>query len=170
MTHDRRCRHRAAVAEADPDIGRNRLHGVLLRLRRGLGLPATGPISCMRRGGTARAIYAIRIDSWEFERVAPGMPAARPEGRGRRAVPLPGDVLSVSSRTTTSSRITAASLRRRFLRLTTTVLRGAPPDLGADDLAALARRSWALAPEDDTLCKAVVRTLARLGHSAEHAK
>ena len=43
---------------ADPDVGRNRLHGVMLRLRRGLGLPTGGPISCGE--GVVRMERAVR--------------------------------------------------------------------------------------------------------------
>jgi hypothetical protein len=59
------------------------------------------------------------------------------------------------------------SLRRQFLRLATSLLDDPPADAVADDLAALARRAWRLAPEDESLCRAAVRTLARLGHRAE---
>ncbi len=64
----------AAIEElwpgADPDVARNRLHGVLLRLRRGLGLPAGGPISCVDDMVRLEATPFVEIDSWEFARQA----------------------------------------------------------------------------------------------------
>ena len=88
----------AAIEElwpgADPDAGRNRLHGVLLRLRRGLGLPAGGPISCIDDMVRLDAADWLEIDSWEFARLA-RQAARRPEEVAAAVERYTGDVLSV---------------------------------------------------------------------------
>jgi DNA-binding SARP family transcriptional activator len=152
--------------EADPTIGRNRLHGVLLRLRRGLGLPVGGPISCTDGLVRLERSPLLEVDSWEFERAVTRAEAA-PEARIHAALGYRGDVLSgqfAYDDTVTSYR---RSLRRQFLRLAMSVLDHPPVDGDEQQLASLARRAWSLAPEDDTVCRAVVGALGRLGHRAE---
>jgi DNA-binding SARP family transcriptional activator len=152
--------------DADPDIGRNRLHGVLLRLRRGLGLPAGGPITCteglVRFGRSAD----VEIDSWEFERAAAAA-VAESSARAGAVERYTDDVLASQFAYDDTVASYRRSLRRQFLRLATSVLDDPPDGADAEDLAALARRAWRLAPEDESLCRAAVRTLARLGHRAE---
>jgi DNA-binding SARP family transcriptional activator len=147
---------------ADPDIGRNRLHGVLLRLRRGLGLAPNGPISCNE--GVVRLERAphLVIDSWEFERLA-----ERVETRLDAIAAYGGDVLSAQFAYEDTVDAYGRSLRRTFLRLATAVLSSTTGELGDEQLAALARRAWAIAPHDEGVSLAAIRTLARLGHRAE---
>lgn len=61
--------------EADPRVGRNRLHGVLLRLRRALGLGPDGPISCRDDVIRLDASDGVRVDAWE---VAEGLSSDDP--------------------------------------------------------------------------------------------
>jgi DNA-binding SARP family transcriptional activator len=163
----------AAIAglwpDADLDVGRNRLHGILLRLRRCLGLPVAGPITCadgvvrLDRGGT------VEVDAWEFERAAD-----RPGGE-------------VTSSTLTSSTLAAygegllthqfayddtieayrRALRATFLRLATKLLGDPPAGMAPEALADLARRAWRHAPDDQVLCLHAVHALVGNGLTAE---
>jgi DNA-binding SARP family transcriptional activator len=152
--------------DADPDVGRNRLHGVILRLRRGLGLSVGGPIECA--DGVVRLDRSshLEVDSWEFERLAVGADQ-RPEARAAAVDAYSGDVLSVQFAYDDNVAAYRRAVRRTFLRLATAMLADPPADACADALAAVARRAWNLAPDDDDVCLAAVRTLAGIGRHAE---
>ena len=79
---------------ADADVGRNRLHGVLLRLRRSLGLPAGGPVSCIDDMVRLEPTPQLEVDSWEFSATPPSPPPSRRQP-GRRSPSTRGDVLAV---------------------------------------------------------------------------
>ena len=118
----------AAIEElwpgADPDAGRNRLHGVLLRLRRGLGLPAGGPISCIDDMVRLDATPWFEIDSWEFARHA--ALAMKRRGDAEAAVELyTGDVLSVQFAYDDTIELYRRHLRRMYLCLAAREARGA---------------------------------------------
>jgi DNA-binding SARP family transcriptional activator len=151
---------------ADPDVGRNRLHGVLLRLRRGLGLPAGVPISCTDDVVRLAATPHVEIDSWEFAQRA-ALAGTRKEMAATAVIAYTGDVLAVQYAYDDTIEAYRRSLRRTFLGLAATVLADPAPGIEPCDLAAVARRAALLAPEDDTLCLAAAATLRRLGHHAE---
>jgi DNA-binding SARP family transcriptional activator len=151
---------------AHPDVGRNRLHGVILRLRRSLGLPADGPIRCAEGVVRLEASPHLVVDSWEFDRLATD-PHPKPDAVAKALAVYGGDVLTVQYAYEDAVESYRRRLRRTFLRLATVVLADPPAALRDEELAALARRSWKIAPDDDGLCVGVVRTLTRLGHRAE---
>ena len=151
---------------ADPTVGRNRLHGVILRLRRGLGFSADGPITCVEGVVRVDRSPVVQIDSWEFERLA-ARADDRPEARAQAVAAYRGEVLSVQFAYDDTVSAYRGSLRRTFLRLATAVLVDPSHNLEAEALAALARRTWHAAPDDDGVCVAVARTLASLGDKAE---
>jgi DNA-binding SARP family transcriptional activator len=151
---------------ADPDVGRNRLHGVLLRLRRGLGLGADGPIRCTEGIVVLEPSTQLVVDSWEFERLAAGA-RREPDLRRVAAAAYTGDVLSVQFAYDDAVSDYRRSLRRTFLDLATSLLTEPPSDLDAHELASLARRASQAAPSDEQVCLAAVGTLARTGHTAE---
>ncbi len=65
--------------DVDPAVGRNRLHGVLLRLRRSLGFGADGPIACRNDVVLLEAGPRIACDAWDLEQaVAAGKSGAPP--------------------------------------------------------------------------------------------
>jgi DNA-binding SARP family transcriptional activator len=151
---------------ADPDVGRNRLHGVLLRLRRGLGLAADGPIMCTE--GVVRAEHSSQlvVDSWEFERLA-ARADTHPRARVDAVRAYRGDVLSVQFAYDDTVAAYRRELRRLFLDVATAVLDCPPERMDPDDLVSLARRAWRTQRGDDRVCLTAVRTLAGLGHLAE---
>jgi DNA-binding SARP family transcriptional activator len=151
---------------ADPDVGRNRLHGVLLRLRRGLGLPADGPISCAEGVVRLERSHRLEVDSWEFEALA-ARTATAPEARATAVDLYRHDFLSVQFAYDDTVAAYRRALRRSFLDLATAVLANPPDGTDANRLASWARRAWLTAPADDRVCLAAVRTLARLGQRAE---
>ena len=150
---------------ADPDVGRNRLHGVLLRLRRGLGLPADEPITCAEGVVRLERSHRLEIDSWEFETLAARTDSA--ELRNAAIAAYRSDFLSVQLAYDDTVAAYRRRLRRTFLDLATALLADPPDGVDGDSLAALARRAWRTAPDDDGVCLAAVRTLVRLGHRAE---
>ena len=101
---------------ADPVAGRNRLHGVLLRLRRVLGLGAAGPISCVDgivridRGGE------LRVDSWHFDSLV-ALAGDHPRRLAAAIAAYRGDVLSVQFAYDDTVDAYRTALRRRFERL-----------------------------------------------------
>jgi hypothetical protein len=131
---------------ADPDVGRNRLHGVLLRLRRGLGFPAGGPISCAEGVVRLERSPRLEVDSWEFETLA-ARAATKPDLRGAAVTAYPGDFLPVQFAYDDTLAEYRRHLRRTFLDLVTALLAGPPDDHG--------------------VCLAAARTLDRLGYHAE---
>jgi DNA-binding SARP family transcriptional activator len=151
---------------ADPDVGRNRLHGVLLRLRRGLGFSAEGPITCTAGAVRLERSPDVQVDSWEFEALAARAdtePGARPA-----AVALyRSEVLSVQFAYDDTVAAYRRALRQSFLDLATALLVDPPDGFDVDDLASLARRAWRTAPGDDGVCLAAVRALAWVGRRAE---
>jgi DNA-binding SARP family transcriptional activator len=151
---------------ADPDVGRNRLHGVLLRLRRGLGLTADGPIGCTEGVVRLERSPDVEVDSWEFETLAARADTG-PDTRAAAVALYRGEVLSVQFAYDDTVAAYRRALRRTFLDLATALLADPPDGFDVDDLASLARRAWRAAPGDDRVCLAAVRTLARLGHRAE---
>jgi DNA-binding SARP family transcriptional activator len=158
----------AAIAglwpDADLEVGRNRLHGILLRLRRSLGLPVAGPITCadglvrLDRGG------AVQVDAWEFERAADRTESAERE----QALAAYGEGL-LSHQFGYDDTIEAyrRALRATFVRLATGVLAEPPAGIAPDALADLARRAWRHAPDDQVLCLHALRALAGNGLAAE---
>jgi hypothetical protein len=123
---------------ADPDLGRNRLYGVLLRLRRGLGLPVDGPVTCIDGLVRLEAGDGFTVDAWAFEH------AVR-----HRADPLAvallytGDVLSEQFAYDDAVEAYRAHLRRRFLDVARVALRGGPGAAagGVEDDPNAARRA-----------------------------
>ena len=92
----------------------NRLHGVLLRLRRGLGLPAGGPITCIDDMIRLQATPWFDIDSWDFARHA----ALAMKQRGDAAAAVErytGDVLSVQFAYDDTIEMYRRDLRRLYL-------------------------------------------------------
>jgi DNA-binding SARP family transcriptional activator len=153
---------------ADPEVGRNRLHGVLLRLRRGLGQPADGPISCTEGIVRLEASSTLEVDAWTFERAAEA--AARPHDRRAATALYTGDLLSEQFAYDDTVTAYRRFLRRTFVRLACSVLSLPPDDLAEDDRAELARRCWRLAPDDEELTKVAAATIGALGHRAEAAE
>jgi DNA-binding SARP family transcriptional activator len=151
---------------ADPDVGRNRLHGVLLRLRRGLGFPADGPISCAEGVVRLERSPRLEVDSWEFETLA-ARAGTSPDLRGAAVAAYPGDFLSVQFAYDDTAAEYRRRLRRTFLNLAIALLAAPPDRVDGDTLAGLARRAWRAAPDDGDVCLAAARTLMRLGYQAE---
>jgi hypothetical protein len=120
---------------ADPEVGRNRLHGVLLRLRRSLGLAADGPITCAEGMVRLDRSPTLTIDSWDFEALA-----ARSDATAAAVNAYDGDVLPVQFAYDDTVAAYRLWLRRTFLRLATAVLATPPPSLDPAAIAALARR------------------------------
>jgi hypothetical protein len=121
---------------ADPDLGRNRLYGVLLRLRRGLGLPVDGPIACSDSLVRLRCGDDFTIDAWAFEQ------AVRRRGEPlATALGYTGDVLSEQFAYDDTVEAYRTQLRRTFLDVARTALRTEPTgDADAARRAELARR------------------------------
>ena len=152
--------------DADPELGRNRLHGVLLRLRRSLGLPAGGPISCTEGIVRLEPSPDVQVDAWIYGDILTRA-ATNPDLRPAALAAYAGDVLSVQfayDDTVTEYRL---ELRRSFLRLATSVLADPPGRIDVDELAVLARRVSRAAPDDDNACLASVGALVRVGHRTE---
>jgi DNA-binding SARP family transcriptional activator len=158
----------AAIAglwpDADLDVGRNRLHGILLRLRRSLGLPVAGPITCadglvrLDRGG------AMQVDAWEFER------AADRTGDGQALATLLAyreGLLTHQFGYDDTIEAYRRALRTTFLRLATRLLGDPPAGTAPEALADLARRAWRHAPDDQVLCLHALRALVGNGLLAE---
>ena len=158
----------AAIAglwpDADLDVGRNRLHGILLRLRRSLGLPIAGPITCadgmvrLDRGG------AIQVDAWEFER------SADRTGEGDALATLAAyreGLLTHQFGYDDTIEAYRRALRTTFLRLATRLLGNPPAGTAPEALADLARRAWRHAPDDQVLCLHALRALVGNGLLAE---
>jgi DNA-binding SARP family transcriptional activator len=158
----------AAIAglwpDADLDVGRNRLHGILLRLRRSLGLPVAGPITCadglvrLDRGG------AVQVDAWEFERAADRTESAE---RVQALAAYGEGLLSHQFGYDDTIEAYRRALRATFVRLATGVLAEPPVGIAPEALADLARRAWRHAPDDQVLCLHAVRALAGNGLAAE---
>jgi hypothetical protein len=147
---------------ADPQVGRNRLHAVLLRLRRGLGLRADGPISCTEGLVRLEPSAQLEIDSWEFERLAGDV-----ETRAEAVARYRADVLSTQFAYDDTVAAYRRALRRTFLRLATGVLEDPPSPMTVGDLAELARLACRLARDDERVCRAGAGALVRLGLRAE---
>jgi DNA-binding SARP family transcriptional activator len=158
----------AAIAglwpDADLDVGRNRLHGILLRLRRSLGLPVAGPITCadgivrLDRGG------AVQVDAWEFER------AAARTGDGQALATLEAyreGLLTHQFGYDDTIEAYRRALRATFLRLATRLLGDPPTGTAPEALTDLARRAWRNAPDDQVLCLHALRALVGNGLLAE---
>jgi hypothetical protein len=121
--------------DADPEVGRNRLHGVLLRLRRSLGLAADGPITCTEGVVRLDRSPALTIDSWDFEALA-----ARADATAAAVNAYEGDVLPIQFAYDDTVAAYRLWLRRTFLRLATGLLAAPPEGLDPEAVAALARR------------------------------
>jgi DNA-binding SARP family transcriptional activator len=151
---------------ADPDLGRNRLYGVLLRLRRGLGLPVDGPIRCIEGLVRLERSDALDIDSWAFDRAA--VDAGRdPRLRLDAIDRYTGDVLSEQFAYDDVITGYRAQLRHRFLGLATAVLDDRSGEADVDRRTELARQVAHRAPEDEALCRAATRVLVDAGHPTE---
>lgn len=148
--------------DCDPDVGRNRLHGVLLRLRRGLGLPVDGPVTCTDGLVRLETGGQLEVDAWEFERLA-----SRPDTQDAAIAHYGGDVLAHQFAYDDHIDGYRRSLRLAFVRLAVARLSDPPAEWPADDRASLARRLWEAAPDDDTLCRLAAATLAAAGQRAE---
>jgi DNA-binding SARP family transcriptional activator len=148
--------------ECDPDVGRNRLHGVLLRLRRGLGLPVDGPITCTEGIVRLEPTPQLEVDAWEFERRA-----ADPETAAAALRAYGGDVLVQQFAYDDVVDAYRRAVRQVFLRAATAALTEVPGQLAGEDRADVARRLWETAPDDDTVCRLVAATLAATGQRAE---
>jgi len=150
--------------DADLAVGRNRLHGILLRLRRTLGLPAGGPITFADDLVTLARDGPIVVDSWELglAGAAGGGPAAW-EAATRYGDGVLTHQFSYDDTIETYRR----SLRAGFLR-TASALLAAPetaPEPGA--AVALARQAGRLAPDDEPLCLLAVEVLVHNGCKGE---
>jgi DNA-binding SARP family transcriptional activator len=152
--------------DADPDVARNRLHGVLLRLRRGLGFAAGGPISCVDDMVRLEAGPFLEIDSWEFIRLA-ALAATRPAAAVEAVAGYAGDVLTVQFAYDDPIEAYRSDLRRTFLRLAAALLANPPEGIDAGELAAIARKAARLAPDDEEICLAAAATLTDLGDAVE---
>jgi DNA-binding SARP family transcriptional activator len=153
-------------ADADLEVGRNRLHGILLRLRRSLGLPAAGPITCAEGVVRLDRGDAVSVDAWDFERAA-ARPTDDPTAV-RALLAAYGDGL-LTHQFAYDDTIEAhrRALRATFLRLATKVLAAPPAGTAPDGLVDLARRATRQAPEDQVLCLHAVRALVAHGLTAE---
>jgi DNA-binding SARP family transcriptional activator len=150
--------------DADLATGRNRLHGILLRLRRTLGLPASGPITCADDLVRLRRDGPLVVDSWELERtdVASSRPAAW------QAVALYGDgVLTHQFAYDDAIEAYRRSTRAAFLRRASELLADPATAPEPASAVALARHVGELAPDDESLCLLAVDVLIRTGHDAE---
>ena len=148
---------------ADPVVGRNRLHGVILRLRRGLGLAADGPIGCTDGLVRLERSAELTIDSWEFERLAARAESCPAERRAAIAA-YGGDVLSVQLAYDDNVESYRRALRRRFVRLARAVLAEPPGDLDDEAVTGLALHVTAVVPDDDELARVASRVLAGRWH------
>jgi len=140
------------------------MHGILLRLRRTLGLPAGGPITFADDLVTLARDGPIVVDSWELglAGAAGGGPAAW-EAATRYGDGVLTHQFSYDDTIETYRR----SLRAGFLR-TASALLAAPetaPEPGA--AVALARQAGRLAPDDEPLCLLAVEVLVHNGCKGE---
>jgi DNA-binding SARP family transcriptional activator len=146
--------------ETDPDAGRNRLHGILLRLRRSLGLAADGPITCAE-GQIRVDPSGVIVDGWEFEQAAePG--AIRDGGAWPAIQRYPADVLTAQFAYEGPIDEYRRELRATFLRLASTVLADHRSWTDPEAVAALARRATRLAPDDEHLSLLAAQALLDL--------
>ena len=146
--------------DADVVVGRNRLHGILLRLRRTLGLPANGPISCADDLVRLDRHGPIVVDSWELAGAggAAAWLAAERYGDG---------VLTHQFAYDDAIETYRRSTRAAFLRTASELL--ADPTTAPEPEAAvdLARQVGHLAPDDESLCLLAVEVLVRDRRAAE---
>jgi DNA-binding SARP family transcriptional activator len=148
---------------ADPEVGRNRLHGVLLRLRRSLGLPVTGPITCADGVVRLDRDGPVTVDSWDFESAA----GAGDSGGWDAVRRFPGEVLSHQFAYDDTIETYRRQLRTTFLRLASSVLADPPGGSDPEDVVALAQRAAPIAPDDESLCLLAVNALLGDGRKAE---
>jgi DNA-binding SARP family transcriptional activator len=146
--------------EADPAAGRNRLHGILLRLRRSLGLTADGPVTCTD-GQIRIDPEGVVVDSWAFERAAEP-DASRAGGAWTAIRRYPADVLTEQFAYEGPIDEYRRELRATFLRLASTVLADHRAWTDAEAVAALARRATRLAPDDEHLSLLAAQALLDL--------
>lgn len=149
---------------ADPDAGRNRLHGVLLRLRRMLGLSPDGPIECsdglirLKEGST------IRVDAWEFHRIVSSRTGHDLEQAVRSyrgefcAKQFAYEDFAIDYRRT---------LHGQYLHAAREALRAGIDQDRAAELADVARTAWSLNRDDEDLCLLAAEVLVGSGRSSE---
>ena len=152
--------------DADLDVGRNRLHGILLRLRRGLGLPVAGPITCAEGVVRLDRAGAVEVDAWEFERAA-DRPGAGGDPAEATLAAYGEGLLTHQFAYDDTIEAYRRALRATFVRLATKLLGDPPARLAPGALADLARRAWRHAPDDQVLCLHAVRALVGNGMPAE---
>ena len=147
--------------EADPDAGRIRLHRVLLRLRRSLGLAADGPIT--GADGQIRVDPAgVTVDSWAFQRAAdPG--ALRVDGAWPAIQRYPADVLTQQFAHEGPIDEYRSELRATFLHVASALFADRRSWTDPEAVAALARRATRLAPDDERLSLLAAQALLDLG-------
>jgi len=143
--------------DADLAVGRNRLHGILLRLRRTLGLPAGGPITCADDLVRLERDGPVVVDSWELAR-APAWQAAAGYGAGVLTHQFSyDDVIEAYRRST----------RAAFLRTAAGLLASPETAPEPDAAVALARQVGQVAPDDEALCLLAVDVLVSDGRTVE---
>jgi DNA-binding SARP family transcriptional activator len=143
--------------DADLAVGRNRLHGILLRLRRTLGLPAGGPITCADDLVSLDRDGPVVVDSWDLEQATP-WDAVAAYGDGVLTHQFAYDDTIEAHRRAT---------RTAFLRTAAELLAAPQTAPGPDTAVQLARQVGRVAPEDEPLCLLAVDVLARNGHAGE---
>ncbi len=150
--------------DADLVIGRNRLHGILLRLRRTLGLPASGPITCADDLVRLSRDGPLVVDSWAFERAG----TAGSRLADWQAVARYGDgVLTHQFAYDDAIEAYRRSTRTAFLHTASELLADPATAPEPEAAVALACEVGRLAPDNESLCLLAVDVLVRNGHTAE---
>lgn len=113
---------------ADPLVTRNRLHGVVLKLRRALGLPVAGPVRV--EDGVLRLTKEVEVDAWRL--VDPTSVERAAAGHGELLCRLVRSYVSplVASQFAYDEFVLLprASFHRRFLRLAGSAMAENPAD------------------------------------------
>lgn len=149
---------------ADPDAGRNRLHGVLLRLRRMLGLPSDGPIECSDGLIRLRESPTLDVDAWEFQRIVAGTAGHDLEHAARL---YRGEFCAKQFAYEDFAIDYRRVLRGQYQHAAREALGAGLEQSRAGELADVARTAWRLNRDDDELCLLVTEVLAASGRRGE---
>ena len=148
--------------DSNPDLGRNRLYGVVHRLRGALGFEAGGPLRVDQGLVRLHPAAEVSVDVWDF---LDGVGARGGEPPDPAALDLYGaDFCATQFAYDDFAIEVRRDLRGRFLAATHRVLREA---VTGDDPAAVepvAARACALAPDDEDLCLLAVRVHVAAGN------
>ncbi len=148
---------------ADAEAGRARLHSLLRRLRRQLGLTPDGPIRC--EDGLVRLVPGpdIRLDTAEFVALCKGGVDDVEAAVALYRADFCAEQLAYEDFASDCR----WRLRSLFLASARTLLSDRLDAGEAPRVDSTARRVWQLAPEDEDLCLLVVRVMTACGHRAD---